>query len=370
MEMFRLFAYLLPVREAQKLNAKICHDSRGSFSFQQYATKREGGKQTVETIKVGVSYWHFFILVVFHFACSKEISIEIPEKQPKLVIEATLVPYSANGKHLGVTVKTSRHIFDTSSAKPITNAEVLIFKNGGLLVSPDYDSIYQFYPLGFGPMQGPLAGETYRIEVSAPGYKKVFAETHIPEKVLIDTITIDRIGYFDDSGLVYSKLTISFTDPPEEDNYYEIVVTSIGMEYRASAYRALSTFEPFIVNEPHYPDETRIDLKNPNRLLFNDKTFNGQQTELDLYYFASQRLGVTHLLNSEILSVQLRNISYEYYLYQSTMLHSSFNREADILYGLGEPLNVISNIENGYGIFAGFNNDVHHLELDTLTVWR
>jgi hypothetical protein len=318
--------------------------------------------------KVSVLY----ILSIFLLSCTKEITIEIPEKPASLVIESLLVPYSVNGKYLGIKVTGSQHIFDTTTMEPITNATILLYKDGVLKDTLEYDPSpdISFYPLGFGPMQGPLAGEAYRVEVSAPGYKSVYAETLIPEKVRLDAVIIDRVGYFDDSGLVYSKLTISFTDPPEEDNYYEIVVTSIGMEYRASAYRTLSTFEPFIVNEPHYPDETRIDLKNPNRLLFNDKTFNGQQTELDLYYFASQRLGVTHLLNSEILSVQLRNISYEYYLYQSTILHSSFNREADILYGLGEPMNVISNIENGYGIFAGFNNDVHHLELDTLTVRR
>ncbi len=313
------------------------------------------------------------ILSVFLLSCTKEITIEIPVRPVGLVIESLLVPYSVNGKYLGIKVSGSHHIFDTTTIEPIANATILLYKNEVLKDTLVYDPTPQisFYPLGFGPMQGPLAGEAYRIEVSAPGYKSVYAETLIPEKVSIDTVIIDRIGYFDDSGLVYSKLTISFTDPAKEDNYYEIVVTPLGVgEYRASAYRLLSTFEPLIVNEPHYPDETRIDLKNPDRLLFNDKTFNGQQAELDFYYFASQITGGTHQLNSEILSVQLRNISREYYLYQSTMLHSSFNREADILYGLGEPLNVISNIKNGYGVFAGFNNDVHHLELDTLTVRR
>ncbi len=312
----------------------------------------------------------FYMLSTFIVSCTKEIVIEIPEKPASLVIESTLVPYMENAKYLGIKVVSSQHIFDTTAALPITNAEVLLYKDGAFMASLLYDSVKQFYPLGFGPMQGPLGGETYCIEVSVPGYQSVYAETHIPEKVSIDTITIDRIGYMDDNGLVHSKLSIIFSDPPEDENYYEIVVTSIGLEYESEAYSTLSTFEPFIVNEPHYPDETRIDLKKPKRLLFNDKTFDGQQIELDFYYFASQRMGETHQLNSEILSVQLRNISREYYLYQSTMLHSSFNREADILYGLGEPLNVISNVENGYGIFAGFNNDVFNIDLDTLTVKR
>lgn len=311
-----------------------------------------------------------FLVLVFLQSCTKEITIEIPEKKARLVLESTLVPYMPNVKYLGIKVFSSQHIFDTASAMHITNAEVLLYKDGTLISSLVYDSSQQFYPLGFGPMQGPLAGERYKVKVSAQNFQAVYAETHIPAKVSIDTVTIVRVGYFDDTGLVYSKLTIHFTDPPDQENYYEIVVTQIGLEYIADAYRTLSTFEPFIVNEPHYPDEIRIDLKNPNRLLFNDKTINGKQIELDFYYFASQTMGGTHQLSSETLSVQLRHISREYYLFQSTMLHSSFNREADILYGLGEPLNVISNVENGYGIFAGFNNDVFNIELDTLTVRR
>ncbi len=309
---------------------------------------------------------------VFVYSCSKEISIDVPEKPARLVLESTLVPYSTNGKYLGIRISSSQHIFDTASLMPVTNAEVLLYRDGTFMASLEFDtsSHSKFYPLGFGPMQGPLPCETYRVEVSATGYQSVYASTHIPEKVSIDTVTIDRIGYFDESELVYSKLTISFTDTPEQENHYEIVVTSIGLEYEVNAYRTLSTFESFIVNEPHYPDETRIDLKKPKRLLFNDQTFNGQQIDLDLYYFANQIEGEVHQLAGEILSVQLRNISREYYLFHSTMLHSSFNREADVLYGLGEPLNVISNVENGFGIFAGFNNDVFNIELDTLTVRR
>lgn len=311
-----------------------------------------------------------FVFAMLLFSCSKEISVDIPEKPTRLVVESTLVPYTTNGKYLGIKVSSSQHIFDTASTMPVINAEVLLYKDGALMASLVYDSAQQFYPLGFGPMQGPLAGESYRLEVSATEYQSVYAETYIPARVSIDSAIIDRIGLFDDSGLVYSKLTLNFTDPSEQENYYEIVVTSIGLEYKASAYRLMKSFEPLIVSEPHYPDETRLELKNPKQLLFNDKTFNGSQIELDFYYLASQITGGVHLLNGEILSVQLRNISREYYLYKSTMLHSSFNRKDDIIYGLGEPLNVRSNVENGYGIFAGFNNDVHYIELDTLTVRR
>lgn len=311
-------------------------------------------------------------ILITILSCTKEISIDIPKRKPQLVIESTLVPYSSNSKSLGVKVTSTRSIFNSSTVEPITDAIVLLYKNGVFMDTLVYDSsnYAKFYPCGFGPMQGPLAGEVYRIKVSSEGFNSVEAETVIPEKVSIEDVSINRIGFFDDSGLVYSNLKIIFTDPPEKENYYEIVVTTIGNEYKTENYHSLTSHEPFIVSEPHYPDVTRIDLKNPIRLLFNDKTFSDQRIELDCYYFANQIIGGEHILTSVILAVQLRNVSKEYYLFQTTLLHSCYNSEADILYGLGEPLNVISNITNGHGIFAGFNNDIHYISLDTLTVRR
>lgn len=313
-----------------------------------------------------------FIALLFAFqSCTKEIVIDIPEKAPSLVIESVLLPFDLNGPQLGVKIFESISVFDTSANKSITNANVLIYRNGQLFDTLFYDnSTDHFYPFGYGPFQGPVAGDHFRLEATAPGFPAVAAETTIPEKVLLDTVTIDRIGFFDESGSVYSKLSVSFSDPSDEDNFYELVVSAIGEEYKPKAFRSLKTYETFIINEPHYPPETRIDLKNPSRLLFNDKTFAGQHVEMSCYFSANQRMGGEHVLNAEILAVHLRNVSPEYYHFQTTLLHSSYNRQADILYGLGEPLNVASNVESGYGLFASFNKDRVYLDLDTLTVRR
>ncbi len=40
------------------------------------------------------------------------------------------------------------------------------------------------------------------------------------------------------------------------------------------------------------------------------------------------------------------------------MIQHLYENTEDVLYGMAEPLNVYSNIENGYGLFAGFN---HHI---------
>jgi hypothetical protein len=305
-------------------------------------------------------------------SCEKEVSIPIPEKEPKLVVDATLVPYSLpNAKYLGVNVTSSRHIFDSTTDTQITDATVLLYKNSVFVDTLKYSSEndVNFFPLGYGAMDGPKAGETFQIKVSSPGYEAVNAETFIPNYIEILDLSIDRVAFFDDENLVYSKLTLTFHDPVDEINFYEIVASGIGYEYIPENYYRLTTYEPIITGESHYPPSIRFDLKKPKYLLFKDNTINGQEIEMDFYFFARQiNTAGTILLLPDIISIQLRNLTEEYYNYRSTLLQSSYNLQEDILYGMGEPLNVYSNVENGYGIFAGYNNSIKTLELDELDV--
>jgi hypothetical protein len=109
------------------------------------------------------------------------------------------------------------------------------------------------------------------------------------------------------------------------------------------------------------------DIKKPQYLLFSDKTINGQNVQFEFFYQSKQILdGGIRVLLYDIISVQLRNVSADYYKYRSTWLYSVYSKNGDILYGTGEPLNVYSNVKNGYGIFASFNTDIKTIELDEL----
>lgn len=101
----------------------------------------------------------------------------------------------------------------------------------------------------------------------------MYAQTTIPQKVEVDTVAIDRIGFEDEYGGIYSKITLTFNDPSDQNNYYEAVLSNLGLENSPDHYHRLSTFEPYIVSEIHYPPITNPDLKNPKYLLFNDKSF-------------------------------------------------------------------------------------------------
>jgi hypothetical protein len=314
-------------------------------------------------------YQIIFLLVPFiMFSCEKEIQVTIPDRVPRLVINATLVPYTLpSGKYLGVNVSSSKHIFDSTTNTQLSNAIVLLYRNNLFFDTLHYKLVdnRSFYPLGFNPLAGPETGETYKLVVSADGFETVNAKTIIPPKVEILDVSIDRIAFFDENNLVFSKLTLTFNDS-DSINYYEVVASSIGQEYNDVNYFPLTTYEPFIIGESHYPPAIRFDLKKPQYLLFNDKSFNGKKAKVDFYFQAAQRKGSQNVLLSDIISIQLRNVSEDYYKYRSSLLQSSFNNQEDILYGMGEPMNVYSNVEHGYGIFAGYNNSIKSLALEEI----
>lgn len=312
-----------------------------------------------------IAFLCFFFVMI---SCEKEIHVTIPDRVPRIVINATLVPYTLpSGKYLGVNVSSSKHIFDSTTNTQLSNAIVLLYKNNLFVDTLHCKSMDNpgFYPLGFNPMAGPETGETYKLVVSTDGFETVNAKTTIPPKIEILDVSIDRIAFFDENNLVFSKITLTFNDS-DSINYYEVVASEIGQEYNDDNYFRLTTFEPFIIGESHYPPAIRFDLKKPKHLLFNDKSFDGEKAKVDFYFQAAQRQGSQNILLSDIISVQLRNVSEEYYKYRSSLLQSSFNNQEDLIYGMGEPMNVYSNVEHGYGVFAGYNNSIKSLELEEI----
>ncbi len=256
----------------------------------------------------------FSLLANLAFSCYHihDVEIEIPTRDPRLVVVSTLVPWQSNHKYLGVSVYSSRPIEDEGPILPVTDATIKLFRNGSLFQELVYDADdqYRFYPIAYPPMGGPLAGENFRIEVSAPGFKPVWAETSIPGLVEIIDVNIERIAVFDKNNRPISKVTITFNDPPDKSNFYEIVLSNPGEDYTPTFYHSLHSFEPIIISEPYYPLSSIIETPAFRTLLFNDRSFNGNTKQISFFYppgidiFAPQ--GQVSLLGAH-LSVQLRN---------------------------------------------------------------
>ena len=161
-------------------------------------------------------------------------------------------------------------------------------------------------------------------------------------------------------GGAVSELNLTFKDPANETNFYEVEVAN---SYLVNVdplfgYYSLTTQDEIITSESYYPSLLNFDKDKPRYLLFKDKKINGQEHTLTFYYIPPQHEDSHRYISSHYIIVYLRSVTEEYYKFKTTMIQQKYARAEDILYGAAEPINVFTNIQNGYGIFAGFNNDM------------
>jgi len=310
---------------------------------------------------------YFVTIILFLFSCTKEIEIEIPKEKHKLVAYSTIVPLTfPYPKALGIKLQSSKHIFDTT-ASIIDDAQILYYENEVLKDTLKYVDSIGVYVISESMSDYPIKNNSYSIQVIKEGYEIITANTTIPSKVNITDTVITSIAYFDETGSVFSEIAITFTDPVNETNYYEIAVSDIAFTYDNSTnFYELSTNDNIITSESYYPSLMRFDVDKPKYLLFTDKEINGKEHILNVYYKPPRNLheNGSEYISDHYISIHLRNITEEYYKFKTTMIQHLYSKQEDILYGMGEPLNVKSNIKNGYGLFAGFNNDIVSFHFD------
>ncbi|HOZ30953.1 MAG TPA: DUF4249 domain-containing protein [Bacteroidales bacterium] len=307
------------------------------------------------------------VFSTFHSSCTKEIEIDIPPSKPKLVVYSTFVPFTIPyPKNFEVKVYATAHIFDTVKY-PIRDAIVQLYKNNEF-----YDTI-NFYPecdcYTIPEMFFAEIGDEYSLIVERGGFETVTASSYIPSKVYIRDTIINPISYINEFGSAVGEIQFSFTDPVNENNYYELALSSGGINYDDyDSYFEIFTNATLITSQSYYPDLIRFDVPYPKFLLFSDDNINGQSVTLTIYYNPPQWFGEINYISTHYRTLHLRNVTKEYFDFKTTSIQQDYAKREDFLYGMGEPINVISNIENGFGVFAGFNNDYVTFKIDSVVV--
>lgn len=114
-----------------------------------------------------------------------------------------------------------------------------------------------------------------------------------------------------------------------------------------------------------YPNEvdglSNISAYLQREVLFNDAVINGRSGSLAIEvnnYYIDSYTGLPLL--PDRARVRVRSYSYDAFQHQRTYaiyLDSQFNF-------LATPVQVYTNIDNGLGVFGGYNEEIYELELD------
>jgi hypothetical protein len=192
----------------------------------------------------------------------------------------------------------------------------------------------------------------YRVEAHIADYPVLVASDSLPESITPESIYYKKDAIYD-YGNKYTQANIIFFDP-QGPNYYEV-----GLVAKYTYYSEWdNTYQTVRIDDniAHWliDDEVLIaeDLIGwVGSVSFSDEQFNGKKYQL--------QLPVEDMPANARHYVRFNSVSYHYYKYKSTMDRHLFNQggfsyDDLLLIDGGNPVQMYSNVENGYGIFAAY----------------
>ena len=268
--------------------------------------------------------------------CEKEIPFSEEVKKPKLVLNSLF----EGGKKWEAYISHSLPVTSGAELEPVDNAVLKLYKDNNFLgeLNGEGDGKYSLdAPL-------PEPGAAFSIEVSAPGYTKINAEGSVPEETL-ELISIDtsRIVLLD---VTYLNFEMKIKDNGNGRHYYGIkIITGF--------------------NDIH--DEIYIYSRDPKVFIpgnegfigfFTNELFEGKTTTINIGADVIGYEGNDYQYNK--VTIVFITYSKQAFDYQSS--YEMYRVSLEDFFS--EPVQVFNNIENGFGIFAGFKSEEHIYNLN------
>ncbi len=306
----------------------------------------------------------FFLLAMLS-SCNREIEFDFPDVEPAIVINSIITPESPISVSISAVMpiapesynvvndtQENGDIYSLHVPKPkycIEDASVLIYEDGVLLCSLEYEGEGYYVSDKY-----PKVGSTYTLVVNAPGYKECKATTTLYNMPVLsnmsfrDTVTVDEEGY------PLSRLSLTIKDTIPSRNFYEMSCRAVSdkydVEYEWIYFNSSRNTDKVLTQSECLPFNNRV-------LLFTDDYFSSGNHNLEVIYNYLMYVAMAKY----DLEITVKSISESYYEYRRSRMMQEYHEE-DFFEDLanGEtlssiPVDIYSNIENGYGIFASYS---------------
>lgn len=296
--------------------------------------------------------WFLFGLLLL--GCEKEIHIEVPVQEGRVILYSFLYPDSAVSFHLSESVSiTSPDLYAY-----IENARI------GLKVN-DLVQLDQAFPSntvnGKWDPVGCNYGDSVFVEVSIPGKPLVRASTMIPEKVVIaalDTVTeVRRPGNGEEKSFL--RFALQFNDDGLKTSFYQVVVVRESWDYdgvrRIKTLELLQEDPVFVFHEQGGGLSSWFDFRG----LFSDVLINGQDYTVT---FLTEKKGYLRTFDEQRvrLTVYLYHHTYDYFEYLKTTIWAKGTDNFPVF----DPVRIHSNVDQGLGLVSGMSFDQVQYEIN------
>lgn len=301
------------------------------------------------------------LIFLLFISCTKEIEMKEKDIEKKLVLNGLICPDSL----ISVKVSTTMAILDGQNGFT-DNATVNLFCDGTFIENLNYNGKGRYV----SEKTYPIENKYYTIEVELDGYPTIRAIDTIPQKTYIIYGIHSSGNTYDEYGDPHHDYEILIADNVGND-YYELFFISQDFPNMYIDFYNISYQWDIVVADPVLRADSELDF-SPITYIFSDNYFNGRN-----YLMANKFLNasVTGKFDKPIAPTEkdryaiLRTTTSVYYNYRKFWLRHSNNQQIGIrveepifMSLIGEPVPMYSNVENGYGIFAAYNQTYFKLE--------
>lgn len=311
-------------------------------------------------------YILYSLILVSLFSCTKTLDFDDEQLADLLVLNSIVWQDSV----FKASFIKSASILEAGSepGQPVTNGTLDIYENNQLLAHLT-SSTGAFRANGLKPK----AGYSYRMVATGNG-QQVTAETTLPVKA--EVLSVDTLIVKNPDNSWGITFNIRMKDTPGDD-YYRIILMHNSLSrmtfqdidnklitryYLRNDASGLHTDDPVFKSVYNNSGDEILDMGPENRYyIFPDDLFEGKERTIQVrkyffynyydpqnpgYYGSQDRIYDRFTVHIQRLSKDLFN--YLKYLELYNYYHDN---------PISEPVPVYSNVKNGAGIFAGFNDE-------------
>jgi len=293
-----------------------------------------------------ISYLITFLVLLSFTSCEELFTtvreIDIPEHDKKLSINAVL-----SGDSIRMFISHSKEIDDDSPYEGI-DAEVSLLESGSEILSFEYNNTDKNHFVASKKLNTTIKeGTEYTIIVDSKKFGTVKSSEIAPKSPVVKELNFDETLIQGEYG-EYHKFDFVLKDEKGVDNYYIIRLSLTGLSNYESYLSALT-------NDPQIKDiYIRDDLSNNyyfsgSSFLVSDKSFDGINRKFS-FEIEEPYTGSDDEKYKIIMEIQAVTRSYYNFIISRQQAADSYENP------FAEPVAVVGNIENGYGIFNIFSS--------------
>jgi len=280
----------------------------------------------------------FFLPLIAVVSCTLVVDVDVPISEPKITVNSLFSPDSV----WDVSLALSRNILDESPFLTPNVSEVVILEETERVIS----TLVQAKPGVYRSDCKPEMGKTYSIRVSAPNQHSITATGKVPGPVDVLHVKIDTLDGNQDFGPGQSiAIEVELYDPANEVNFYrfQLYIRSVYEYFRYDTQETVR--DTTIIQLGLLEDSPDLLGEGDSNFIISDSKFNGSITKI--------KFQPVYPWSVEIIEVGIlaQNLSEEYNEYLKT-LNLQRSTDGD---PFAQPVKVYSNINNGFGIFAGYS---------------